>query len=195
MDHVIIKDIITDQEQNNILNYVNSQKNKMQSYFKFGPQPDYFIPVSFIDINKIDLHPKFIKNIINRVQDLFGLSYENPYTNYGWAISYGYKGSAVLPHKDPFNKKNIDDISFRMNIIIQNSDNGGKFVFHYKNGDKIIEIPEKALMIFPASEIEHSISKNLGKKTRINLSIDAIVKDKFWLNIQKTREKYDFYKK
>lgn len=185
MDHVIINDIITDQEQKDILEYVNSQKNNMGTYSKFGPQPPYFVPVSFIDLGKENSYPKCVDNIIRRVQDLFELPYTNPHTGYGWAISYGYKGSGVLPHTDPFNKINADDISFRMNIIVQNAESGGKFIFHYKNGNKIIEIPEKALMVFPASEIEHSISKNLDKKERVNLSIDAVVPRNFWLNVEK----------
>lgn len=185
MDHVIINNIITDQEQKDILKYVDSQKNKMGTYCKFGQQDKNLIPVSFIDLGKKDSYPKFIDSIIKRVQDLFALPYSNPNTDYGWAISYGYKGCAVERHRDPFIKINKSDISFRMNIIVQNASSGGKFIFHYKNGDKIIEIPDKALMVFPASEIEHSISKNLDKKERVNLSIDAIVPSSFWLNVEK----------
>lgn len=183
MDHIIINDIITDKEQNDILEYVNSQKNNMGTYAKFGPQPNHFIPVSFIDLNTDNSYPKLIDDIIKKVQDLFFLPYVNPHTGYGWAISYGYKGSGVLPHKDPFNKINKDDISFRMNILIQNSDSGGDFVFHYGDKQNVIKVPNKSLMIFPASEIEHSISKNNSNKPRINLSIDAIVPSSFWHKI------------
>jgi hypothetical protein len=183
MDHIIIKNIITDQEQKDIIEYVNSQKNQMGTYCKFGQQNNDMIPVSFIDLSGNNLNTKLINSVIKRVQDLFNLPNENPYTDYGWAISYGYKGCSVVKHKDPFAKSNKNDISFRMNIIIQNANSGGKFVFHYNNNDKIIEIPEKALMVFPASEIEHSISKNLGNKPRINLSFDAIVDKSFWRKI------------
>lgn len=180
MDHVIINNIITDQEQEDILNYVDSQKNKMGTYCKFGQQAENLISVSFIDLGNSNLHPEFIGKIIKRVQDLFALPYANPRTDYGWAISYGYKGCSVVKHKDPFNKINENDISFRMNVIIQNASSGGKFIFHHNNKEKIVEIPEKALMVFPASEIEHSISRNLGNKVRVNLSFDAIVDKSFW---------------
>lgn len=184
MDHLIFNDIITDEEQSKIIAYAESRKATMDSYFKYDSSYLETLPVGLIDLNNGEEYPDFIKNIIKRIQDLLGFSYKNYKTWSGWGISYGFIGSGVIKHKDPVNEDSgKNDILIRMNTIIQNTDKGGNFVFHYPEHDKIINVPEKALMVFPASVIDHSVSKNRSTKIRMNFSIDTIVDKSVWNNL------------
>lgn len=184
MDYLIFNDIITDEEQLKIIDYVESRKENMDTYFKFSPEYLNTLPVGLIPLNNEEEHPDFIRNIIKRIRDLLGVSSKNYRTWSGWGISYGFIGSGVIKHKDPVNKDSSpNDILIRMNTIVQNADKGGNFVFHYTNHNKIINVPEKALMVFPASVIDHSVSKNRSNKIRLNFSIDTIVDKSFWENL------------
>jgi hypothetical protein len=181
MDHLIFHNIITDEEQSKIIDYAESRKNNMDSYSKYSEKYLDTLPVGLIPLNNEEEHPDFIRDIIKRIRDLLGVSSKNYRTWSGWGISYGFIGSGVINHKDPVNKDSgPNDILIRMNTIVQNTDKGGNFVFHYPNQNKIINVPEKALMVFPASEIDHSVTKNRSHKIRLNFSIDTIVDKSFW---------------
>lgn len=184
MDHLIFNDIITDEEQSKIIAYAEYRKATMDSYFKYSGEYLDTLPVGLIDFNNGEEYPDFIKNIIKRIQDLLGFSYKNYKTFSGWGISYGFIGSGVIYHTDPLNiDSGPNDILIRMNTMVQNADKGGNFVFHYPNQNKIINVPEKALMVFPASIINHSVSKNRSNKVRMNFSIDTIVDKSVWENL------------
>lgn len=184
MDHLIFNDIITDEEQLKIIDYAESKKETMDTYFKYSPEYLNTLPVGLIPLNNEEEHPEFIRNIIKRIRDLLGVSSKNYRTWSGWGISYGFIGSGVINHKDPINKDSgPNDILIRMNTIVQNADKGGNFVFHYTNHNKIINVPEKSLLVFPASVIDHSVSKNRSNKIRLNFSIDTIVDKSFWENL------------
>ena len=184
MDHLIFHNIITDEEQLKIIDYVESRKDTMDTYFKYSPEYLNTLPVGLIPLNDEEEHPDFIINIIKRIRDLLGVSSKNYRTWSGWGISYGFIGSGVIKHKDPVNKDSSpNDILIRMNTMVQNADKGGNFVFYYPEHDKIINVPEKSLLVFPASVIDHSVSKNRSNKIRLNFSIDTIVDKSFWENL------------
>lgn len=184
MDYLIFNDIITDEEQYKIIAYAESKKATMDTYFKYSMEYLDTLPVGLIPLNNEEEHPDFIKEILIRIRDLLGVSSKNYRTWSGWGISYGFIGSGVINHRDPVNKDSSpNDILIRMNTIVQNADKGGNFIFHYPSHNKIINVPEKSLMVFPASMIDHSVSKNRGNKIRLNFSIDTIVDKSFWENL------------
>jgi hypothetical protein len=184
MDHLIFHNIITDEEQSKIIAYAESRKDHMDTYFKYAMDYANTLSVGLIALNNEEEHPDFIKDVIKRIRELLGFSSKNYRTWSGWGISYGFIGSGVINHRDPVNKDSgPNDILIRMNTMIQNTDKGGNFVFYYPDHHKIINVPEKALMVFPASVIEHSVSKNRSNKVRLNFSIDTIVDRSVWENL------------
>ena len=90
-------------------------------------------------------------------------------------------GTEALPHKDPFGSLLNPDLDtlknkkiIRTNIIIQNAKRGGNFDLHIDNRWITLDIPDRGLMTFNASDTEHRITKNLSSTPRLNLSIDCV---------------------
>jgi hypothetical protein len=172
----IVENFISVDEAKAIKEYMKLNKSEYGSYTEFELSKDDKIRVSYLRINKAEDTIKEIVDAIKRAQDYCKVPYINYHTKNGWAISYAFQGSEVPRHLDRLpSEMGLTKKILRMNMIVQEATRGGDF--YLMDGDKkvIVKVPERALFIFDASAIEHGVTKNLGVKPRINLSIDAVV--------------------
>jgi hypothetical protein len=119
-----------------------------------------------------------LQNLVKRMQEAANVTEENPNTHFNWVVSIAPRGTEVLRHVDPLYDERIKTKKIlRINLLVQNAKRGGAFQIYPNNKDDFIdvEIPDRALMMFYASEIDHRITMNLSDTTRINLSIDALI--------------------
>jgi hypothetical protein len=178
----VIPEFISPVEQESIIRYVQekikSQNGTLQSYsnnmqkhgqaFEVSTEHIYYFPVGEEDDQ--------IADIVKRMQDSIGVQHQNPNTYYGWVISITPNGTEVPEHVDPIDKSLKDKKIVRMNVLVRNATRGGLFDLKDCDGKWVTaDIPDRALMVFDASEIPHRITKNLSNTTRINLSIDTVV--------------------
>jgi hypothetical protein len=178
-------DFITDTEQQLLIEYVNKKildsNNKLKSYahhanienkLSTNPvEPLYYFYIED-DLNKNDI----LNNIVRRMQKFAQVSEENPKTYFNWVVSIAPIGSEVIDHRDPLDEELLKTKKIvRINLLIKNATRGGKF--ELLQNDKWIDatVPDKALMIFDASDVFHRITKNISNVTRINLSIDSVI--------------------
>ena len=176
----IFENFITEDEADKLKEFVSDNKNSLRNIFnlyknqvtlEFDYNNNY---THCISLSKVDNWPETLSNVINRMQEKAGVSKENPNTPFGWVISYATKEQTMPPHFDlkPINKP--DAIVTRMNVIIQNSEEGGNFNFFINDKWEKVNVPERALIVFLASEVKHWVDETKGLKPRINLSIDSI---------------------
>jgi hypothetical protein len=202
MAYLVIENFITKEEQKELLNIVETNKNTMFSFDYFNDKEivkdindkvakltlksnlpitvekhNYLLPIE----NKLNDNTT-IQFIIKKLETVIKVPIVNSNTVFGWGFTYLYQGASVAPHYDPIKNKKQNQIIIRMNIIVQPALDGGNFMLYNNDGFLTEELilPELSLMIFPASEVLHSISVNKKESPRINFSIDTIVDKKVW---------------
>lgn len=189
----VFEDFISIDEQAYIKSFVSTRINELNGNLQsYSSHEQMFIMEdgNFTDVLKRDNEPvlffsiaddigcnEILSNIAHKMQDVANVSYENPNTYFNWVISLCPNGTEVLAHLDPLSSELRKTKKIvRMNVIVQNAKRGGTFDLQSKDKKWITaDIPERALMIFNASDTIHKISKNLSNVTRINFSIDAVV--------------------
>ena len=180
-----LDNFITDEEQQYVKSFIakritelggnlRSYSDHEQKYHEVNERTTE--PIAFFRIDKDIGVDEKLTSIIHRMQDAAKVSHDNPCTYFNWVISLSPIGTEVLNHIDPLDEElSKTKKIIRMNVLVQNAKRGGNFDLLDDSGWNTAIIPDKALMIFEASEIPHRITKNLSSVTRINLSIDAVV--------------------
>jgi hypothetical protein len=204
MANIIIKNFITKEEQQELLSIVLNNKDKMESYLSFNKFIEdlkrrnktikvHGIPLdgvssSFIfRFNEETLSTNIIKSIFKRLEATIKAPILTKTTIFGSGLTYMFKGAEVVPHYDVCEFKKDNEVIVRMNIVIQSALEGGNFIFYNDDTtfNKEVIIPELAVMIFPASEVLHSVSRNEKGLPRVTLSVDTVVHKDIWNNLEK----------
>jgi len=203
MAHIIVNNFITKEEQKELLNLVLNNKDKLESYLVFeeliedfkkrhkttkvhGSPVDENANYSFIfRFNEATLSSNIIKGIFKRLEDILKAPILTKTTLFGSGLTYMFKGAETVAHYDLCDFKEDHEVIVRMNIIIQAAKEGGNFIFYNDDAsfNKEIIVPELSVLIFPASEILHSVSRNEKEIPRVTLSVDTVIDKAIWTNL------------
>lgn len=176
----IYENIITEEEQNILLEYIERTKQDASRYSIIeGVESTSLWLIDLPNFKEIPL----MEEVINRVHVKCNVIAKKELCKasnhrFGSGILYAPRGSELEAHLDVIDKNKFpNQYMLRMNIMLQKAERGGQFYFDIDGQQTFVDIPDRALITFNATKDKHGVSTNLGSTPRIILIIDCIDSD------------------
>jgi len=174
MDHKIVKDFATKEEQEELINWILNNKDSSWLFTDAGMGGNrittrYSTEFSFPETAYI-IRKRIKKYLINELKLID--DFKIPKFQDGIVASYAGENDTVYEHKDPQWYPSYETL--HCNLMLQKSLKGGEPVINKKR----IELRERDLWCYYVSKIKHGAAKVIGNKPRLMFVFGFCVKYK-----------------